>query len=207
MGCGVRRRTPGALVTAVLAAVLLAGCGGSSGGDAEFAGTVLDPPFEVDGQPLTDTAGAAYSLADDTDKPLTLVFFGYTHCPDICGLVMSNLTTGLNQLDDAERDKVDVVFVTTDPTRDRPDVLSDYLAQYADGYVGLTGPLDTITAVAKPLGIAVERGDKLPSGGYDVTHGTQVIGIDGDDRAPVFWGHETSAAQFRSDIETLLSES
>lgn len=201
------RRTPAALVGALLPLVLLAGCGGSSGGDAEFSGTVLDPPFEVDAQPLTDTDGASYSLADDTDKPLTLVFFGYTHCPDICGLVMSNLTTGLTQLDAEDRDKVDVVFVTTDPARDDGAVLSDYLAQYADGYVGLTGPLDTISAVARPLGIAVEKGDKLPSGGYDVTHGTQVIGIDGDDEAPVFWGHETSAAQFRSDIETLLSES
>ncbi|KRF34309.1 SCO family protein [Nocardioides sp. Soil805] len=201
------RRTLVALAAALLPVVLLAGCSSSSGGDAEFAGTVLDPPFEVDGQPLTDTDGASYSLADDTDKPLTLVFFGYTHCPDICGLVMSNLTTGLTQLDAEDRDRVDVVFVTTDPTRDDPDVLRDYLAQYADGYVGLTGPLDTISAVAEPLGIAVEKGDKLPSGGYDVTHGTQVIGIDGDDQAPVFWGHETSAAQFRSDIETLLSES
>ncbi len=195
------------MVTALLSAVLLAGCGGPSTSDAEFAGTVLDPPFEVDGEPLTDTAGAPYSLVDDTDKPLTLVFFGYTHCPDICGLVMSNLTTGLNQLDDADRDQVDVVFVTTDPSRDDADVLGDYLDQYADGYVGLTGPLATITAVARPLGIAVEKGDKLPSGGYDVTHGTQVIGIDGDDQAPVFWGQETSAAQFRTDIETLLSES
>jgi protein SCO1/2 len=191
----------------VLAAVLLAGCGGSSAGeDAEFAGTVLDPPFEVDGQPLTDTSGASYSLAEDTDKPLTLVFFGYTHCPDICGLVMSNLTTGLTQLDAEDREQVEVVFVTTDPRRDTAPVLRDYLDQYADGYVGLTGPLDTITAVGKPLGIAVEKGDKLPSGGYDVTHGTQVIGIDGTDEAPVYWGQETSAAQFRADIETLLSE-
>jgi protein SCO1 len=201
------RRTLSTLAGAVLSAVLLAGCGGSSAGeDAEFAGTVLDPPFEVDGQPLTDTSGAPYSLADDTDKPLTLVFFGYTHCPDICGLVMSNLTTGLTQLDAEDREQVEVVFVTTDPARDDPTVLRDYLDQYAEGYVGLTGPLDTIAAVGKPLGIAVEKGDKLPSGGYDVTHGTQVIGIDGADEAPVYWGQETSAAQFRADIETLLSE-
>lgn len=201
------RRTLPTLAGAVLSAVLLAGCGGTSAGeDAEFAGTVLDPPFEVDAQPLTDTSGASYSLADDTDKPLTLVFFGYTHCPDICGLVMSNLTTGLTQLDAEDREQVEVVFVTTDPARDDPAVLRDYLDQYAEGYVGLTGPLDTITAVGRPLGIAVEKGDKLPSGGYDVTHGTQVIGIDGADEAPVYWGQETSAAQFRADIETLLSE-
>jgi protein SCO1/2 len=201
------RRTARLVTTALLPALLLAGCGGSSSADAEFAGTVLDPPFEVDGQPLTDTAGESYSLADDTDKPLTLVFFGYTHCPDICGLVMSNLTTGLNQLDDADRDRVDVVFVTTDPQRDTAPVLREYVDQFDERFEGLTGPLDTITAVGEPLGVAVAKGDKLPSGGYDVTHGTQVIGIDGADEAPVYWGQETSAAQFRSDIETLLSES
>lgn len=203
----VVRRTPGAAVTALLSAVLLAGCGGSSDADAEFAGTVLDPPFEVDGRPLTDTSGAEFSLAGDTDKPLTLVFFGYTHCPDICGLVMSNLTTGLNQLDADDRDRVDVVFVTTDPARDTEPVLREYVDQYDERFQALTGPLETITAVGKPLGIAVDKGDALPSGGYDITHGTQVIGIDAADEAPVFWGHETSAAQFRSDIETLLSES
>jgi protein SCO1/2 len=186
---------------------LLSACGGqTAAGSMELTGTRLDPPFEVAPTPLVDTEGEAYSLTEDTDEDLTLVFFGYTHCPDICGLVMSNLTTGLTQLDAEDREQVEVVFVTTDPARDDPAVLRDYLDQYAEGYVGLTGPLDTITAVGRPLGIAVEKGDKLPSGGYDVTHGTQVIGIDGADEAPVYWGQETSAAQFRADIETLLSE-
>ena len=87
-------------------------------------------------------------------------------------------------------------------------MLRDYLDQFDDALRGARPARSRPSrAVAKPLGIAVAKGDKLPSGGYDVTHGTQVIGIDGADEAPVFWGQETSAAQFRSDIETLLSES
>jgi protein SCO1/2 len=166
----------------------------------------VDPPFEVAATPLTSTDGAPYSLVEDTERPLTLVFFGYTNCPDICGLVMSTLATAVNQLDEADREQVEVVFVTTDPARDTAPVVERYVGQFHDSFVGLTGELPTIVDVAEPLGIAVEKGDRLPSGGYDVTHGTQVIGIDGADEAPVYWGQETSAAQFRADIETLLSE-
>jgi protein SCO1/2 len=201
-------------VAALSAALLLAGCsggGGGGGGDPEaaegdFAGTVLDPPFQVAGTPLTSTDGSSYSLVEDTDKPLTLVFFGYTNCPDICGLVMSNLATTMARLDAEDREQVDVVFVTTDPARDDAAVVQRYVQQFDDSFLGLTGDLDTIVDVAKPLGIAVDKGDRLPSGGYDVTHGTQVVGIDGTDSAPVYWGQDTSAAQFAADIDHLLSE-
>ena len=94
-----------ALVAAVLvgAVGLLAGCGGSGGAASmELTGTPLDPPFEVSSTPLVDTEGAAYSLTEDTDKDLTLVFFGYTHCPDICGQVMATLAGTLARLDEEQ---------------------------------------------------------------------------------------------------------
>jgi protein SCO1/2 len=196
------------VLATVLAALLLAGCGGgsSAGAESDFAGQVVDPPFEVAATPLTSTDGAPYSLVEDTERPLTLVFFGYTNCPDICGLVMSTLATAVNQLDEADREQVEVVFVTTDPARDTAPVVERYVGQFHDSFVGLTGELPTIVDVAEPLGIAVEKGDRLPSGGYDVTHGTQVIGIDGTDTAPVYWSQDTSAAQFAADIHQLLGE-
>jgi protein SCO1/2 len=193
-------------VVALTAAALLAGCGGASGSSADFGGNVLDPPFEVDGTALTDTGGASYSLVDDTDKPLTLVFFGYTHCPDICGIVMSTLASAMTRLDDADRDRVDVVFVTTDPARDTTDVLDGYVTHYDESFTGLTGDLADIVEVAEPLGVGVEHGTELPSGGYDVTHGTQVIGIDGHDQAPVYWSQDVSAAQLAADVHQLLGE-
>lgn len=192
----------------VAAALLLAGCGGGSSeaSGSALTGSVLDPPFPVDRTALTSTDGSPYSLVEDTDKPLTLVFFGYTHCPDICGLVMSNLATAMAQLDDADREQVDVVFVTTDPARDTRSVVDRYVGQFDDAFLGLTGDLADIVEVAKPLGIAIEKGDRLPSGGYDVTHGTQVIGIDGTDTAPIYWNQDTSAAQLAADVHQLLSE-
>jgi protein SCO1 len=183
-------------------ALLLGACGGD---DGQLTGAVLDQPYAVPDTPLTDTDGAAYSLAADTDKRLTLVFFGYTHCPDICQVVMATLASAVTRLDDADRDDVDVVFVTTDPERDTEAVLRTYLEHIDPDFVGLTGPLADIVRVATGLHIGIEQGEKLPSGGYDITHGTSVLGIDGKDQVPIVWSQETSATQYAADIHQLLS--
>ncbi|HRK45461.1 MAG TPA: SCO family protein, partial [Nocardioides sp.] len=167
---------------------------------------VVDPPFDVAPDALADVDGAPYSLVDDTDKRLTLVFFGYTNCPDICPTVMKNLASAMTRLDDADRDDVDVVFVTTDPERDTPEVLRTYLDHLDPTFIGVTGPIDEIAAVGKS--IAVGMGEELPTGGYDVdAHTTQVTGIDVDDQAPIYWSATTSSAQFAEDIHTLLGSS
>jgi protein SCO1/2 len=181
---------------------VLAGCGGD---DEQLNGAVLTDPYVVPTTPLTATDGSSYSLADSTDRRLTLVFFGYTHCPDICQVVMASLASAMTRLDDADRKQVDVVFVTTDPERDTEQVLRDYLDHFDPGFVGLTGDLATIVDVGNSLAIAIEHGAKLPSGGYDITHGTSVLGIDGNDQVPIVWTQGTSAAQFASDIHQLLA--
>ena len=184
----------------------LTACGSDGGTTGGMHGTALDPPFEVSATPLTDTDGQPFSLTEDTDKPLTLVFYGYTHCPDICQTVMSNLASAMTRLDDADRDRVDVVFVTTDPARDTQQVLDKYLAHFDPAFIGLTGDLDTIVAVAKPMGVGITLGDKLPSGGYDVTHGTTITGVDAEDEGTVYWSEATSSADFAADIHHLLDE-
>jgi protein SCO1/2 len=198
----VRLRATLAAALAALALVL-SGCGG---GDQPFTGVVLDHPYPVDGTALVDTDGQPFSLVKDTDARLTLVFFGYTHCPDICGIVMSSLASALTRLDAADRKQVQVVFVTTDPRRDDERTLRDYLDGYNPEFVGLTGPLKDILAVGDSVHIAIEKGDKLPSGGYEVVHGTSVIAIDRSNEVPVVWTQGTSAAQYAADIHTLLGK-
>jgi len=197
-------------VAALLGLTLLAGCGASSGfsagGSYQMTGSVLDPPFEVNGAALVDESSSPYSLVEDTDKNLTLVFFGYTHCPDICGIVMSTLASAVSRLSEDERRDVDVVFVTTDPARDTPEVAADYATNFDKSFIGLSGDLPTIIDVALPLGIAVEQGDKLPSGGYEVTHSTHVVAIDADDDGIAYWSQDVSSAQLAADIQHLLSE-
>jgi len=118
---------------------------------------------------------------------------------------MKNLASAMTRLDDADRDEVEVVFVTTDPERDTPDVLRTFLDHLDPGFVGVTGPIDEIAAVGKS--VAVGMGEELPTGGYDVdAHTTQVTGIDSDDEAPIYWSATTSSAQFADDIHTLLGD-
>ena len=184
--------------------LLLSGC---AGGPAEFTGTRLDNPYTVPDTALTDTDGEQFSLTADTDRPLTLVFFGYTHCPDLCPMVMNSISGAMNRLEDDEREQVDVVFVTTDPARDDEAALRDYLDGYGDDFVGLTGKLPTIIDIAQRMHIYVNDGKRLPTGGYDLGgHTTAVLGVDGDDEVTVLWSDDTSAAEFAEDIRTLLDE-
>jgi protein SCO1/2 len=198
----VRRTAP--IFAALLALAVLPGCSGSPEED-DVHGAVLTEPYVVPDTELQATSGEPFSLASDTDERLTLVFFGYTHCPDICQVVMSNLASAMTRLDPADREDVEVVFVTTDPARDDPQTLRSYLDRFDPAFTGLTGDLPSIVEVGHALGVAVEKGERLPSGGYEVTHGTQVVGIDPDDRAPIVWTEGTSAAQFADDVHLLLT--
>lgn len=189
-------------------AVVLLGAGCASDPD-EFTGTRLKQPYQAPDIALTDTTGADYSLARDTDKPLTLVFFGYTKCPDFCPMVLNNIAAALERLDEEDRADVDMVFITTDPERDTPAALHDYLHRYdeTDSFIGLTGDLDTIIAVGEPLAVYVNDGKLLPSGGYDLGgHSTFTLAIDEDDEAIALWNQETSSTEFAADIHTLLTE-
>jgi protein SCO1/2 len=190
----------------LLAVFLLAGCGEDAPTEEGYHGAVLDEQYVVPDTALTDTDGQPYSLAADTDKPLTLVFFGYTRCPDICQVVMATIASALTRLDERDRERVDVAFVTTDPARDTAPVLEEYLGRFDPTFLGLTGDLDTIVAIAKPMAVAVEQGKKLPSGGYEVVHNTQVSAIGSDDRVHVLWTQDTSAATIASDVHHLLQE-
>ena len=192
------------MLVAVLA-LLASAC--SSSEPESFTGSRVEQPYQAPDIPLTDTSGRPYSLASDTDKPLTLVFFGYTKCPDYCPLVMNNIAAAMNRLDDADRERVDVVFVTTDPARDDRPTLRRYLDGYDEDFIGLTGELSTIIEVGDPLAIYVNDGKKLPTGGYDLGgHSTFTLGIDDDDEAVVLWNQETSSTEFAADIQTLLNE-
>lgn len=188
-------------VTALLA--LLGTACGEDETTPSLHGTPVDPPFTVSATDLVDVDGQRYSLVSDTDKPLTLVFFGYTNCPEICGLVMSNLASAMKRLDDSDREQVDVVFVSTDPARDTAPVLRDYLERFDPSFIGVTGDIEEVIEVG--LSVAVGVGEKLPSGGYEVdAHSTQVTAVNAQDQAPVYWSQQTSSAEFADDVHTLL---
>ncbi|HEY0642448.1 MAG TPA: SCO family protein [Nocardioides sp.] len=152
---------------------LVAACGGGAT-STDFTGTRLDPdPFEVSSTPLVDTRGAAYSLTEDTDKPLTLVFFGYTNCPDICGQVMATHAGPLARLDDAQKDDLDVVFVTTDPARDDEATVEKYVSAFDPSNIGLTGALADIVEVGESLAVGIDS--RVTSGDDTCSMGSIIL--------------------------------
>jgi protein SCO1/2 len=189
-------------VVLLLVALALTACSQSSA--STFAGAVLPKPYHMPDTRLTDTGGKPYAVTG-TDKRLTLVFFGYTHCPDECPTTMATLASAMHQLDDADRGNVQVVFVTTDPSRDTGPVIRHWLDRFDPGFTGLTGPLPRILELARQVGVPVAKGKRLSSGGYDITHGTQVLGMDGSHDVPVVWTLGTTASEFAADIHQLLS--
>lgn len=199
-----------ALVAALLPLLLLAGCGGQRPGpaistsDDGYHGTRLDRGWTPSALPLRTDSGATLRLGESR-TPLRLVFFGYTNCPDVCQVVMGTLASAVNRLDPADRKRVQVVFVTTDPARDTPSALRLYLDGYDKAFVGATSTLPRIIQVAASLKLAVEKGQKLPSGGYEVDHTAEVIGIQGG-RARILWNPETTPPELSDDIHRLLKE-
>ena len=202
------------LTTVLVGAAVLAGCGGGDhgpaavvvsppGDDGPYTGVEIDPPYAMPAATLTDADGGPLSLRRDLDAPVELFFFGYTRCPDICPLVMSNLALAVARLPAEVAGDVQVVLVTSDPTRDDPAALRSYLDRFDPGFTGLTGPLDRITAVADAMGVPIEHGERLPSGGYDVGHGTQVVGYV-DDHGVVAWTAGTSAEDMGDDLVRML---
>ncbi len=207
-----RRLLAGALALAL--AATLSACGSEPEGDGPLAhvskapgdgfhGVRLDDPYVVPDIPLTDTDGQPYSIATD-DTPLQLVFFGYTNCPDICQIVMSTVASALTRLEPDLRERVSVVFVTTDPARDDEKALRAYLDRLDPTFTGLTGPLPKIVELATAMKVFLEKGQKLPSGGYEVDHSTYVFGVT-DGGARLVWTQGTSPAQLAEDITRQLS--
>jgi len=196
----------------VLVALVLAGCGSSNGGapvtgvrasdDDGYHGVLLDEPYAVPGLTLTDTDGESFDLAAQERR--TLVFFGYTNCPDICQVVMSTIVSALAKLSPEERRQLQVAFVTTDPARDTPTALRTYLDRFDPDYVGLTGPMERIDRLAKPMDIFIKKGDKLPSGGYAVDHSTVVVAVH-HGAGDLVWTGATSPADMAEDLEQILA--
>jgi protein SCO1/2 len=177
-----------------------------SGGQNATDGTVLDQPFDKPDLVLTDTEGEPYDFAAETDGHATLLYFGYTHCPDICPLTMSNIAVAATTLTEAQRQDLRVVFVTTDPERDTPASLRSWLDAQDPDFTGLTGDFDTIQQAARSLGVHIEPSYEEANGDIVSTHGTQVIAfLPTDDKAHVIYTEGVTAETFERDIPGLLA--
>jgi protein SCO1/2 len=167
-------------------------------------GTAITATYPLPDERFTDTAGKPFVPAGDAKAPVTLVFFGYTHCPDVCNVVLANVASALRRSDDTVRDRTQLLFVTTDPKRDSGEAMRDYLDRFDTSYVGLRSPLATMKAAAASLHIAYGGTSADAGSGYEVEHGTQVTAFR-DGKAAVVWSAETSVADLRADLTRLAA--
>lgn len=206
----VTRRPLAALVAA--AGLLLAGCSAAAPGPAAalsaapaptgaYRGLQLDPPQPRPTFTLRDTAGARFDFAARTRGTPTLLFFGFTHCPDICPTTMADVATALRGVPEPLRSSVRVVFVTTDPARDTGPVIAAWLRNFDEElparFVGLTGTLAQVEAAQ-----AAARVPVATDGGQ--THSAQLLLYGPDDYARVAYVAGSSPDDLRQDLPLVV---
>ncbi|MBY8879197.1 SCO family protein [Actinacidiphila acidipaludis] len=213
-------RVAAAALTAACA-LALAGCGGSGSGSgasgadsgnvadvsagASKPGTVLDTPFTKPDITLTDNHGKPFDLVKQTAGHPTLLFFGYTHCPDVCPTTMSDIALAKSRLPRADQAELRVVFVSSDPQRDTPARLNEWLGAMDKSFIGLTGRFSVIQAAARSVGVAIEPPVKEKDGSITVTHGAEVLAFwPKDDKGHVLYMSGTTAGQYQHDLPKLI---
>ena len=169
-----------------------------------YAGVELDPPAPKPEFVLTDTRGAPFDFRARTAGYLTLLFFGYTHCPDVCPVHMANLAAVLNRLPDEISRRVRVVFVTTDPARDTPERLSTWLGKFDADFVGLTGSPDELDRAQVAAGVTPARPDSAGGTDYGVGHAAQVMAYTPDGLGRVVYPAGTRQVDWAHDIPMLV---
>ena len=151
----------------VLAALLLAACSPSGGDSPPLAGASIGGPFTLtdqDGQRVSDT---------DFDGKYRLVYFGFTYCPDVCPVDLQVIGQGLRKLeqDDPETAaKVQPIFISVDPERDRPPVLKEFVRAFHPRLIGLTGTPEEVEKVAKSFGVYFKKQGEEGAENYLVDH-------------------------------------
>jgi protein SCO1/2 len=147
-------------------------------------GGVLRPADVEPALTLTDTAGAPYSVKRRNSGRVTLVYFGYTRCPDVCPTTMADIAQALRRVGGAVRSRVSVVFVTVDPTHDSRSALRHWLDDFDSDFVGLRGPLRKVIAAQRAAHLPVS---KVAKNGKTVEHASEVLAYTPDHRAHVLY--------------------
>ena len=154
---------------------------------------------------LVDHYGQVRYLEDFRGK-VTVVFFGFTHCPDVCPTNLAKLADVVGKLGDSARD-VQVLLVTVDPERDTPEVLAGYVTAFNPGFVGLTGSVEQIATVAREFRIFYQKSEGPRPGMYSVDHSAGTFILDQQGKLRLYVRHDQDSEMIAGDIQQLLDES
>jgi len=162
------------------------------------AGTSLPTPRVLAPFNLLDTHGAAATAATLRGHP-TLVFFGFTHCPDVCPTTLALLTSVQKQV---AVPNLKIALISVDPERDTPQQLGQYISSFGGDLIGLTGSAREIVSASRSFGVAASRVD-LPGGDYTMDHSAAVFVLDSQARIVAVFTPPLSGAALMRDMARL----
>jgi protein SCO1/2 len=202
-------------VLAVMA--LSAAASACSGGDnkspadgapdtGDYRGVLVTPPLEKPALTFTDTTGRPYDLIRETEGALTLLYLGYTHCPDVCPMHMVDLNAVLTKLPADVSAKIKVVFVTVDPERDTPAALGRWLGAFNPSFIGLTPDAETLARLLYEFGMGAPQRTDLGGGNYAVSHAAYVMAFTPDNLAHTVYPLGVTREDWAYDLTKLVKE-
>jgi protein SCO1/2 len=198
------RRFRSAITTgALLAMIALAGC--TSRAEpwhlTNVAGHLPDLDFTLTGDDGRPVSGDSFK-----GRASLLVYFGYTHCPDVCPETMGRLMQVLEKLG-PDAQKVRILFITVDPARDTPQALHDYVGAFDSKHAeGLTGSDWQIESLAKRYRVAYQMEKRDPNGNYEVTHSSAVYVFDAQGRARLLATDHDTPDAIAQDLRRIVDQ-
>jgi protein SCO1/2 len=202
-----------AILPLLLLLSALAGCSDKPGADGgQMMLTPANTAFRN-----SDVTGLGYArdfaLNDQDGKPRTLadfkgkavvIFFGYTHCPDVCPTTMAEMAAVMKQLG-ADADRVQVLFVTLDPERDTPALLKQYVPAFDPRFIGLSGDQEATARVAKEFRVFYQKVPGKDAGSYTMDHTAASYVFDPQGRVRLFVRHGQGPEPIAQDLKVLLA--
>lgn len=194
------------LVAGVLGGLVILGAG------VLFGLAYRDTPRGAAGTLLASAIGGPFRLVDQhgntvTDADLkgrwSLIYFGYTHCPDACPTALNDIAIALDELG-AKREAVRPVFITVDPERDTPEILKDYVASFDAPILALTGSPEEIARAAKAYRVYYAKHAE-PGGDYSMDHSSVIYVMDPEGRFTASFTHQSTPEEIAERLKKLLA--
>jgi protein SCO1/2 len=160
---------------------------------------------------LENTEGRPFQFTAETRDAVTLLYFGYTNCPDVCPQHLVNIAGALRHMSPEQQARVRVVFVTTDPVRDTPERLRGWLNNFDRRFIGLRGGIDEVNAIETKLGLPASQMEAMPNMpvgprplSYGVGHAAQVLAFTPDDSLRTEYPSGFTMDDWANDLPRLL---
>ncbi len=192
------------LVALLTAATLLVVLGVMFTRPYTLRGSVIENPSPAPDIVLASGSGQEFRLSEQRGR-ITLIFFGFTHCPDVCPATLGEMKQLIERLGE-KAGEINFVFITVDPQRDTPDVVGRYTALFSPDIIGLTGSEGQLQTVWDAYGVYREIQDTGSEGNYQVAHSARTYLVDKHGNLRLTYAFGTPVADMEQDLRHLLKE-